>query len=147
MKGYGFGIWIVPNQQIFHPETRHIPHITIMCNVLDKNELKEIYDDIENKLGNTFVVNLDGKCVEFDSHYDNDPLVATGYNCSCDKWELLKEICKKYNGSFSNDPHLSYYYSENSKDLKFKKTLSREIICKLKMADINSNDCINWRIL
>ena len=52
---------------------------------------------------------------EFDSHYDNDPTM-TGYNCSCDKWELLKEICKKYNGSFSNDPHLSYYYSENRID-------------------------------
>jgi hypothetical protein len=147
MKGYGFGIWIIPNQELSHPKIKHIPHITIMCNVLNKKELDDIYVEIKKKMGNTFIIKLGGDCVEFTSQYSNDPLSASGFNCTCDKWNELKDICEKYDGSFSYKPHLSYYYSKNKEDLEYKNTLSRQLICTLKKADINSEDCTKWYLL
>jgi len=150
MDGYGFGVWLVPTQHVFHPDTTHIPHITVMCNMENSDDAKKLKKIISEKLGNIFVIYLNGKCEQFGVSYaSNDPLMATGYFCESEEWQSLKEIVEEsgLKGSFSERPHLSYCYAKNSKDLKIKHTLSRPLVCKLEKVDIRGLETERWKVL
>ena len=150
MDGYGFGIWLVPFQDVFHPDIAHIPHITVMCNMESLDDASKLKKIISEKLGNTFVIDLDGKCELFGVSYaSNDPLMATGYFCESDDWSSIKEVVEEsgLKGSFSECPHLSYFYAKKTKDLKIKHTLSRPLVCKLERADIRSLESECWKVL
>jgi hypothetical protein len=145
--GYGYGVWLVVKDKMGMFDLKHIPHITIMC-YMEKEEAKKLYIDIVQSMGNKFEVKLNNICKLIPSYKDDEQLYACGFDCFASDWPLFQKICEKYSGSFSNNPHLSYNYSQNIEELQYKSFDKDNILeCELHIADITDANSINWNII
>jgi len=144
--GYEYGVWLVPlkNESI---KSLHQPHITVMCN-MRLYDACHLYYDISKNLGSNYDISLNGECVKFKSSYeDNDPLDACGYWCKYKDWSIFEEYTKNYKGSSSKNPHLSFHYAKDAKDLKYENVENTTLKCKLCVADITHGDPEQWFVL
>ena len=147
-NGYGYGVWLVIKDTNILSDIKHIPHVTIMC-FMEKEEAIKLYRDIMQSMGITYEINLHNICKLLPNSYDDDEqLYASGFDCYATNWSLFQKICEKYSGSFSYDPHLSYDYSHNITDLKYKNYDNDLILqCELHVVDITHSYPMNWNIV
>jgi hypothetical protein len=134
MSGYGYSVWLVPNnwkyiQREFSID--FIPHITIATN------LKFMSPRIlTNKI---FKVYNFSKGTVFPRLYNKDPLHAFGYNC------VIEDLFT------THKPHMSLFYSPN--EITYIDTFSKlkqpptTLDCKLYFADTNSLNPCEWNVI
>lgn len=132
MIGYGYSIWLIPNdwkkiKEYFNMD--FVPHITVATNLPYLP-----YGILDNKT--TFTVKNFKKGEIFPRMYQVDPLHAFGYPC---------EIVGLY-PTFK--PHMSLFYSPNKiKELdtfSWIKTPPTDMKCKLYIANTNSINPTQW---
>ena len=131
MKGYGYSIWLVPDnwkeiKKEFNMD--FIPHITIATN------LPYLPYGILND--RTYKVNKFSKGQVFPKMYSVDPLNAFGYYCEIDGLYL------------DHQPHMTLFYAPNA--INFLDTFSiikqppKEFYGKLKIANTNFDNPTQW---
>ena len=132
MIGYGYSIWLIPDdwkriKEDFNMD--FIPHVTIATNLPYLP-----YGILDNKT--TFTVKNFKKGKIFPRMYQVDPLYAFGYPC---------EIVGLYPDF---EPHMTLFYSPNEiKELdtfSWIKTPPLELKCKLHIANTNYINPTQW---
>ena len=128
IKGYGYSIWLVPlNWQDIKRVymMSHIPHITVHTGLdwVDSSILSE----------NTFTVYNFSRVHKFPKMYTQDPLSASGFYCSVKDLKML------------HSPHMTLKYSHEN--INFDIAPPETLMCKLCVADTQSLDCSQWRLL
>jgi|SaaInlV_150m_DNA_2_1039686.scaffolds.fasta_scaffold00088_24 hypothetical protein len=150
--GYGYGVWLVyDNNDIINKglHTQHIGHVTIAC-FMEKKEAYALYRDIEEKMGTNAEIDIYGTPAYYCSSYyehDTNKLCAWGYNGKCEEWSLYKNICDNYKCDFSDVPHISKEYNLHTKLLNPFKIENTRIKCRLYCADIRSDFPVDWKLL
>lgn len=150
MEGYGYGIWLVYEQDIFN--TPHLGHFTIVCLMEDLDEATQLFNEIINKFGNSLTIHIDKKYKIYETNiYENDTndILSWGYNGTCDKWNDLKLTCNPYKCSFSEEPHTSIQYSKNPNLLRpynYNEN-STAIKCNIHLVNIKSSLPSDWHII
>jgi len=159
-EGYGWGVWLVPEgDELLNNTLSHQPHITITCN-MGKENAYEFYESLKSLYGETFCLLLDSHCALFigEGYSDYDPYnCCSGYLCSSMTWNKFEKIFNlyretnpelKHKGNFSKNPHLTYSYAKKVQDVAYANSgKTREIICKLVVADIRASDPNDWRVV
>ena len=113
--GYGYGIWLRVKNPFINQITKHIPHVTVICN-MEKNEAIKLYQNIESKFGLTQQIYTNGICKYFEDKYDKkDILKACGYDCQIKNWQYIYNECLKYQGVLPKQPHLTIQYEMKKK--------------------------------
>ena len=146
MKGYGFGVWLVPKSNI-SSIFMHIPHVTIMCNMTEKDakSLCELLNDYQkSKRVHAYI---DGKCSMLPNNYENDPLFGSGFDVHYNELKDFKLITTGFKGDFSFFPHLTYNYSCSKKAVKIQDIDPVIVECDICVADITDDLPQRWRIL
>ena len=131
MKGYGYGIWIVYDQELFQPVIKHTGHFTVAC-FMEKEDALNLYVEIMDQMGNGVAGNgvagngVAGNGVTIDVHknyeiygknmYEKDEnnIYSWGYNGASSKWPMLHKICSKYDCNFSHIIHTSIQYAKHT---------------------------------
>lgn len=144
MKGYGYGVWLVPNSDILKSKIRHIPHVTIMCN-MEKKEAMKLHKLLIIYKKN-IQLEIDGKCNLLSNDYDNDPLYGSGFNVKYNEFNQFKTAAKKFTGDFSFSPHLTFDYSKKKNDVKIQDITSMLVDSEICVADITHDDPNKWFI-
>ena len=147
--GYGYGIWLIYNKNIFKEKIAHIGHITISC-FMQKDEAKTLYDDITKNINTKFKLNTEGIPELFPiNFYENDKndLCSWGFNFKSNDWSKLETICKKYKCDFSHQPHTSIEYSKNPLEFKPYYIGESTFSCKVHLVDIRSDFPNDWKII
>ena len=158
-EGYGWGVWLIPeNDELLNNTLNHQPHITITCN-MEKEYAYEFFETLKLVYGEKFRLLFDSHCTMFigGGYNDNDPYnFCSGYLCSSTIWDKFKKMFDKYKesnpelknkGNFSKNPHLTYSYAKKTQDIKYTNCgNTREIVCKLVVADIRASEPSEWRI-
>ena len=143
--GYGFGIWLVP-QDLGVGD--FVKHFTITC-FMEKGDAEDLFKKIIEKY--IFLdVKLLGKHKIYDPDFyphDDTASYSWGYNGFCDEWSGLKILCDPFKCCFSNTPHMSIQYSENVEELNVLDIDDVVLNCKVCLVDIRSDDCNKWKIL
>lgn len=144
---YGYGVWLVVKDNMF-ADLEHIPHVTIMC-CMEKEEAKNLYNNINESVGKVFEIRLHNTCKLLPNSYKSEEqFYSSGFDCSIIDWPLIQTISEKYSGSFSYNPHLSYHYSLNIEDLKYKNFDEDYLLrSELHLVDITDQNFVNWNIL
>ena len=145
MKGYGYGVWLVPKSKIL--SIKHIPHITIMCN-MNKEDAIELYKILNKKYKDPIILHMNKNCKILPNSYDNDPLFGSGFDCKYNEFSEIMKICSKFNGDQSFSPHLTYHYSNTKLKVicdSFENDLHIE--CNIKPAFINDIEPTKWSII
>ena len=155
--GYGWGVWLIPDDRYLIEALSHQPHVTISCN-MEKEFAYEFYNTLKILYGTEHKVLFEPHCDLFidNSSYSNNDVYkcCSGYQCSSPKWDLFRNIHKKYKisnpqlnnlGNFSKSPHLTYSYAQRIQDVKYANNGNlRELNCKLVIADIRNKDPSKW---
>ena len=145
MKGYGYGVWLVPKSKI--PSIKHIPHITIMCN-MNKEDAIELYKILSEKYKDPIKMYVNKICRILPGSYDNDPLYGSGFDCKYNEFSEIMKICHKFTGDKSFSPHLTYHYS-NTKSKVISDSFENDLysLCDIKPAFIDDIDPTKWSII
>ena len=147
--GYGYGVWLVYNQNVFKDKTSHIGHITIAC-FMKKDEAKNLYDDIVQNVNTKFKLTTDGIpelfSINFYEH-DKNNLCSWGFNFKSTDWPKLQTICNKYTCDFSHQPHTSVEYNSNALTFKPYYIGESNFKCKIHLVDIRSDFPDDWNII
>ena len=113
--GYGYGIWLIPIVKTFN--TTHVPHITVSC-FMNYYDAFFLFDKLKFNYGIYHNLKVCSEPIIFSNNtYINDTndLHSWGYNVEKTKlWDGFKKICKRYDGCFSEQPHISIEYSKDS---------------------------------
>ena len=132
MKGYGYSIWLVPdNWRHIKKEFSmdFIPHITIATNLPYLP-----YGILDNKKSYK-VKNFENGTV-FPKMYKVDPLNAYGYYCEIEEMYL------------NHKPHMTLFYAPNPitylDTFSIVKAPPKEMNCTLAIADTNSTNPSQW---
>ena len=133
--GYGYSIWVVPNNYISmmtRYNIRHIPHVTLRTNKT-LEECREIY------IEETHDICLLYPSVTFPSMYTNDPLRAVGYYANI---PILTE----------HVPHMTFEYFPKSADIPqptFKEfeEFNTTISCFTSISDTTNLDPSLWSLI
>ena len=154
IKGYGFGVWLLVEDDKVNFNISHPVHITIMCN-MDKNDAVKLYTDLLELCGKEYIVYCNNICNKFENtgYSEDEPFThCSGYYCDIEMFEIIKFYCKKrlkYDstlGSFSNNPHITYCYSNNPENIEYQNLKSNLYLkCKLVVADIRDSNPVNWK--
>ena len=153
IEGYGYGVWLLVEDDELKLSMDHPVHITIMCN-MNKEDAFRLYGNLIEICGKHHITICNNICERFeDTGYSKDEpfKCCSGYYCEVEKWHIISYYCKKrlkYDptlGSFSSRPHITYSYSNdfektNYLNLKHMKYLK----CKLVMADIRHPNPFKW---
>lgn len=146
--GYGYGIWLVYDEDIF--ETKHTGHFTVAC-FMDYLDAVKLYDELKSICGDKARIDINGDPVIFSPgfyEHDDNNLVAWGYEGENKLWQKYAEICQKYKCDFSSIPHTSIEYSDiEQNQINTKKTEETTIYCKMHCVDITSNNPCEWNII
>lgn len=158
-EGYGWGVWLIPeSDELLNKTMNHQPHITITCN-MEKEHAYEFYESLKSLYGEKFSLLLDSHCTMFIGGYsDNDPYnCCSAYLCSSkiwDKFEKMFNLYKETNlelkntGDFSKNPHLTYSYAKKVQNVTYANSgKSRELVCKLVVADIRAPEPSGWCVV
>ena len=127
-SGYQYGLWFVPNDYTFLHSTlhmKHIPHITLVCNITNKSHLSLLYHSICEYLSNTssfiFIPNpISLSHISYVNDDDNGDDNSWGYTCKwndehVDIYSLINTFMKKFNikGSISTNFHMTIHYDKH----------------------------------
>jgi hypothetical protein len=138
MKGYGYGIWIVYDQDIFQPtvtKLKHTGHFTVAC-FMEKEDALNLYVEILDKIGNNLTIHVSKNYEIYEKNMyekDENDICSWGYNgtsncngnngtshnngTSSNKWPMLKMVCQKYDCNFSHQIHTSIQYAKDMAQL------------------------------
>ena len=147
--GYGYGIWLVYDGD--HFATMHVGHVTVAC-FMQEVDARRLYAELREKCPHRFTVQVNGTPEMYPAAYyasDTNKIHSWGYNCTSDKWNMLREICVHHNCDFSPQAHTSIEYDMDP-DLFSPVPIeggSRTVECELCLADIRSDFPVDWRIL
>jgi hypothetical protein len=144
--GYGYGVWLVYKDDDM--QTEHISHLTIAC-FMKKYESQKLYNKLI-KSSDKVIVNINGQSeYYFSSFYEHDTnkICSWGYNASCEKWDMYKKICNKYQCDFAITPHTSMEYGMFPKLLKPININNKKLHCKICCVDIRSDFPVDWKII
>ena len=141
MLGYGYGIWLVLNNDFGkntvskYNKIPHTRHVTIMCN-MSHNDALNCYNELVQKFGRQ-VINI-SKVQDFcDQYSSNDPYSeAFGWSVSYTDYNEIIKYVQKYKGTPSLKPHLTAAYG---------KLLNSEIIDYISKYE-STNELINGYI-
>ena len=146
--GYGYGIWLVPIVKTFN--TTHIPHITVSC-FMNYNEAFFLYDKLKFNFGIFHKCKVLPKPILFSKNTylnDTNELNSWGYNVEKNKlWDNFKKVCKRYDGCFSQEPHISMEYSKDCSSFNIFPFQEKELKFRLCFVDITDDIPFNWLIL
>jgi hypothetical protein len=156
-EGYGWGVWLIPEDELLSNMLNHQPHITITCN-MEKEIAYEYYNTIKSLYGVEHQILFDSHCDIFKHNkYTNDELYnyCSGYMCSSVIWDKFENIYNsKLNsyvgnyGNFSKNPHLTYSYAKRIQDVIYSNNGKiRELKCKLVIADIRDPEPSKWHVI
>lgn len=136
-SGYQYGLWFIPNDYTLLHSTlhmKHIPHITLVCNITNKSHLSLLYHSIYEYLSITSpfifipnpitlshisydISNGNSNDCDFDDNSDDK---SWGYTCkwndeNIDIYSLINTFMNKFNikGSISTDFHMTIHYDEH----------------------------------
>lgn len=175
--GYGYGIWLVIEDDRIQDSTQHIAHVTLVCN-MNLDRATDLYDMIEehfnynipmlfidlneeNKEGTLFDTGMYSA-----SDSDMDPIsiinsstkYAWGYYCSHSDMNILKieQMIREYMiendfcGSMSPRLHITMEYDKDIFNIVQnvrESTFTERVKCTIKLVDITSNSCEKWKII
>jgi hypothetical protein len=127
MVGYGYSLWLVPQnwrdiKRIY--SMKHIPHITV-CTNMDRT------DPVILSIS-SFKVHTFSYLKKFPKMYKNDPLDASGFYCK------IEGICTNHT------PHMSVSYSHD--DLE-NLAPPDSLECQLHFANTQSDKPHEWYLL
>ncbi len=145
--GYGYGVWLVYNEDVF--PTEHIGHFTISC-FMNHDDALDLYHEITYKYGTNTKIYVDGNSVKFPCgfyEHDTNNLHSWGYKGKCSNWINYKRVCNNYKCDFSNIPHTSIEYNKNEYALNVKEIDKIELECQVCVVDIRSDNPSDWKIL
>lgn len=153
IQGYGYGVWLLVEDDELNSIMNHPTHITIMCN-MTKSDAVKLYVTLMEICGKKHVALCNNICENFEgTGYSKDELFkyCSGYYCEVEMWEIISYYCKqrlKYDptlGSLSERPHITYCYSNNFENIKLLNLKNRKYLkCKLVIADIRNTDPSKW---
>lgn len=132
-SGYKYGLWFIPydyDYTYIHStlHMKHIPHITLICNIPTKTQLYLLYNSICNYLSNTssfllYTHPISLSHISYDINNDDNCDVldhSWGYTCKWDDdnvdiYSLIHTFINKLNiqGSVSSDFHMTIQYDQN----------------------------------
>lgn len=143
--GYKYGVWIVVKPDDICHTIKHIPHITIMCNMSYDNAYHYYRELLWNGISKVNIV-VHNPVVLFPKQYKEDLLDAWGYYVTMHPTTYLdmETKSKKYPGDFSEIPHLSLEYTTNIGSDYQGKTRIEGTVC---LADITSDNPALWKII
>ena len=166
MTGYGYGLWLVIDNK--HIKTKHIPHVTLICN-MERSHVMGLYDRISEYFRYMIpkvYMNIERKSVLFDTdmYSDTDDNILTkqawGYNCNTDDYNLLmiqqliREFMIEYQvkGSIPPKLHLTMEYGKELSDImnnmkNYDPQQNDTLMCKIKVVDITSDNPSEWLII
>ena len=146
--GYGYGIWLVPLVKTFN--TTHIPHITVSC-FMNYNDAFFLFDKLKFNFGvfHKFSVTPDPILFSNNTYLnDTNELHSWGYNIEKNNlWDSFKKVCKRYDGCFSEQPHISIEYSKDFSSLNLTYGEYKDLKFRLCFVDITDDIPFNWLIL
>jgi hypothetical protein len=148
--GYGYGIWLVYDGDQF--VTPHIGHVTVACFMQEENA-RRLYADIRRVCPSQISVQVTGAPESFPAAYyarDTNKMHSWGYNCTSDKWPLLRDICVHYDADFSPQAHTSIEYGMDPalfSPVAMEGADARTMECDICLVDIRSDFPVDWRIL
>ena len=143
--GYKYGVWIVLKPDDIGNTIKHIPHITIMCNMSYENAYQYYRELLWNGISKVNIV-IHNPVVLFPKQYKEDLLDAWGYYVTMHPTTYLdmETKSKKYPGDFSEIPHLSLEYTTKIGSDYQGKTRIEGTVC---LADITSDNPALWKII
>ena len=143
--GYKYGVWIVLNPDDIGHTIKHIPHITIMCNMSYENAFQYYRELLWNGYSKISIV-IHRSVVLFPKQYKEDLLDAWGYYVTMHPTTYLDMETKsnKYKGDFSNNPHLSLEYTTKVGRAYQGTTRVEGTLC---LADITNDNPALWKII
>lgn len=143
--GYKYGVWIVLKNKDLELTVKHIPHITLMCNMCYENAF-HYYRELLWRGYSKLDVIIHRPVIVFPKMYKEDLLDAWGYYVTMHPKTYLdmETIAEKYKGDFSNNPHLSIQYDKEKGDIYKGRSKIQGTIC---LVDITSDDPSLWRII
>ncbi len=114
MKGYGYGIWIVYDQDLFL--TKHTGHFTVAC-FMEKEDALNLYVEIMDKIGSNVTIHVSKNYEIYKKNMyekDENDICSWGYNGTSNKWSMLKTVCSKYECNFAHQIHTSIQYVKDA---------------------------------
>ena len=163
--GYGYGLWLIIDDEYI--KTKHISHVTLICN-MEKKQTRHLYDKINEHFQYTIpdmYLNIERNYVLFDtdmySDTDNNTMTrqAWGYNCNTDDYNLLmiQQLIKEFviknnvNGSIPFTLHITMEYGREVSDIINNMTNytyeKGKVLCRLKLVNITSENPLEWMIV
>ena len=156
IEGYGWGVWLLVEDEELNSIMYHPTHITIMCNMV-KDDAVKLYKDLSELCRINHIALCNNICQKFEgtSYTEDEPFkFASGYYCEVEMWNIIRHYCKnllKYDkklGSFSEKPHITYCYSNNEHNIRYYNLEKRKLLkCKLVIADIRNANPHKWYFL
>lgn len=133
MQGYGYSLWLVPDEWRklkLRYGMRHIPHVTVKTNM----------SEVPNVVWGRYRVGGFSRAGHFPSQYAHDPLTAAGF------W------CKSLDVPVRHRAHLTVAYGADGERPVIPlsahvRPLTGELWCTLRAADTRSLDPSQWRLL
>ena len=143
--GYKYGVWIVLKPGDIGHTIKHIPHVTIMCN-MSYDKAFQYYRELQWNGYSKVNIAIHRPVILFPNPYNEDILNAWGYYVTMHpKTYLAMETkSKNYNGNFSDIPHLSLEYTTKIGTDYQGKSMIEGTVC---LADITSDNPSLWKIL
>ena len=158
MVGYGYGIWLVLNNDfgkntvLKYNEIPHTRHVTIMCN-MSYNDALNCYNELVQKFGLNHLVSI-SKVQDFYGQYSsNDPYSkAFGWNVTYTDYNKIIKYVQKYKGTASLNPHLTAAYgkllsSEIIDDISKSESTHEPINAYISLANITYEQSHQWEIM
>lgn len=153
INGYGFGVWLLVENDELNSIMNHPTHITIMCNMTEDDAVK-LYRNLSEICGENHIALCNNLCERFDEtgYSKDEPFKhCSGYYCMVEMWNIISHFCEKrlkYDssfGSFSKKPHITYCYSDDFQKTQFLNLKERKYLnCKLVVADIRADNPAKW---
>jgi len=155
--GYGYGIWLIPNEMNGYGLTRvynrkpHIRHVTLSCNMTYEDACNLLYELHYRKIvpKNGWIVPL---ITKFESSYSEDCVFAAGWNVFIYNWFKFKSIVGN-KGQVPDKPHMSIIYSKQPiSDLNIQllrrqdNDIDRRLTFFPVVADITSDNPNEWYV-
>jgi hypothetical protein len=151
--GYGWGVWLLVEDDELNSSMSHQAHITVMCN-MERDDAIKLFLDITDICGELHIALCNNTCERFEGigYSKNDPYpFSSGYYCDVEMWDIISYYCKKrlkYDsslGSFSEKPHMTYCYSNDIQKIKYLHLKNKKYLkCKLVVADIRNSEPFKW---
>ena len=143
--GYKYGVWIVLNPDDIGHSVKHIPHVTIMCNMA-YDKAFHFYQELRWNGYSKIRIAIHRPVVLFPKQYKEDLLDAWGYYVTMhpSKYLLMETMSQKYTGDFSVNPHLSLEYTTTIGKYYQGKGMVEGKVC---LADITSDNPSLWKII